>query len=349
MSDKFDRMILQVMPWLPQVLKKVVRRIERFDGREPVTLLAEIERDVSAVTEKVRGREGVLFKGLRVMLAHMSFEDELARTMQTCIHLVEQQVRADPRSAQLLRLIEEADKRVPLVSCVALLNHVDLRQQLRPLSLPAVLLEEAASKRGEAKATLLIDALGKTAELLYDPYLRVLWKLTCYARGKWPKDLKKFGCLVNELSQRLADYPGLVDGDAGWMRNSARHERWYPIPGDDAVVMWDDRVPQRKVSLRELEEKVNAMYRMAGATFGSVARLYFFRNILTGTGMWQAFGAALPVAFATDEWDESKTVEIERAIEAKLEVVKQSFEPLSAFMVANGQAEASPSSQQSDQ
>jgi hypothetical protein len=46
MND-FDLQLLKAMPWLPGLFSKMLKRLKRFDGREPVTLVAEIEKDVA--------------------------------------------------------------------------------------------------------------------------------------------------------------------------------------------------------------------------------------------------------------------------------------------------------------
>jgi hypothetical protein len=192
---------------------------------------------------------------------------------------------------------------------------------------------QAGLKESIADFGLLIDALGKMSELLYHPYLLALWQLTCLAKKKWPTE-PDFGNLVIELSKRLPDYPGLVDPDAGWMRNSARHERWEPVPGEDAIIMWDDKTPPTRFSLDELDAKADDMYQMAAVTFGAVARRYLFRNMLTDTGAWNLLGKMLPNALEAAGEDLSNVEIVDQQMEAELQPIRDRFAPLNAFILA---------------
>jgi hypothetical protein len=116
------------------------------------------------------------------------------------------------------------------------------------------------------------------------------------------------------------------------MRNSARHERWEPIPGEEALIMWDDRTPRTRVTFSELEKKVEDMYLMAGATFASVAHLYLFRNVLTETGAWAMLGKMLPVVFETADLDRWTDDAVERRFEPELRPLRDKFVPLVAFI-----------------
>lgn len=332
-KSDFEVRILKVMPWLPTVVSRMVRRLRQFDGREPATLMAQIENDVIKIAERVKRNPKVMLKGLLSLFKHRYFKSHMAKTMQVCVRIVEEQASADPRALELERLIDEADARVPYVSWLVLQHHVDFRNQFRPICMASTLLEDARKATGELKASLLIDALGKMSEVLYHPYLLALWQLTCFAQGRWPTR-PEFGSLVIELSQRLADYPGLVDRDARWMRNSSRHERWEPVPGENAIIMWDEKTPATRFSLDELESKVNAMFQMAGVTFGAVARSYLFKNMLANTGAWDAMEKTLPAALNAAGEDLSNSDAVDQEMESEMGHVREKFAPLNAFILA---------------
>ena len=90
---------------------------------------------------------------------------------------------------------------------VGLQGYVDFRLLIRPLCLAGTAVEDARKLKGEAKAAVLIEALGKTAEVLYYRYLLDLWQLTCLSQDKWPTQ-PAFGNLVDQLPDRLSGYPG---------------------------------------------------------------------------------------------------------------------------------------------
>ena len=255
-------------------------------------------------------------------------------TMQLCIRKVDNQIAADPRATELIRFINDVDAEVPYRSWLVLQEYVDFRLLFRPLCLAGTSLEDAQSLRGEAKAGVLIDALGKTCEVLYKPYLMALWQLTCASKGKRPTQ-PGFGRLVVELSRKLSSYPGLVDPNARWMRNSARHERWEPVPGEEAIVMWDDNTPRTKVTLSELETKVMELYQIAGSTFPSITCRYLFRNILLESGLWDVFKTKLPEIIELIKADGSTNADIDELLDPGLEPVKDRFTPLVAFVESN--------------
>jgi hypothetical protein len=153
-DNDLDRKILKAMPWLPGLFSKMLRRLKRFDGREPVTLMAQIENDVGKIVERVNRNPAFMLKAMTALLKHRYFKTRMTKTMQTCIRIVEEQAVADPRAVQLMRLIEAADAKVPHVSWLVLQNHVDLRNQFRPMCMAGTLLDDARKTTGEARATL---------------------------------------------------------------------------------------------------------------------------------------------------------------------------------------------------
>lgn len=333
-GDEFYRKIETWMPWLPKLFTRVMKKLENFDARQPVTSIVAMEQEINKSVNRMAARPKSLLRGMRFMMKHPYFATAMTKIIQDCIRNLEKQMAVDRRATQLLRLIDETDREVPFRSWLVLQEHVDLRLLIRPLCLAGTAVEDARKLKGEAKAAVLIEALGKTCEVLYYPYLLAVWQLTCLSRNKWPKQ-PGFGNLVEELPDRLAEYPGLVDRDARWMRNSARHERWEPIPGEDAIVMWDDRTPRTRVTLLELEKKVNDLYQIAGVTFVSVAHRYLFRTVLTDTGTWELIGKIVPAIAESCELDGSTDAVIEGCFELELRVVREKFEPLISFIQAN--------------
>ena len=334
MKDDFYQNFERQLPWIPKLFFKLEKKFMSFDTRQPMTMMAELEREVTKVAERVQRRPRLALKAMMVLVNHKYFRRAMVSTMQICIRKVDKQLAADSRAAELSRLINMIDADVPFRSWLVLQEHVDLRILLRPICLAGTPMEDAKNLKGEAKATVLIDALGKTCEVLYKPYLMALWQLTCLARGEKPTR-PGFGNLVIELSRRLTDFPGLVDPDARWMRNSARHERWEPIPNEDAIVMWDDHTPRTRVTLAELEKKVTELYQIAGVTFPSVAQRYLFREVLMETGMWSVLGRILPKMIDLAQIGGSTDADIDKLLEPELEPMKERFTTLIAFVASN--------------
>jgi hypothetical protein len=57
-GDNVERRLFRMMPELPKLFEKLADRIERFDGSEPKTFIAGMERDCDAFARKLQGRRG---------------------------------------------------------------------------------------------------------------------------------------------------------------------------------------------------------------------------------------------------------------------------------------------------
>jgi hypothetical protein len=174
----------------------------------------------------------------------------------------------------------------------------------------------------------LLRAYKDVAEPLYKVYLNRIWLLSYLKEGGMPAANKvpSFGNLVAEAATRLADYPGLVDPDAGWMRNSACHNRRVYFPDADAVEMWDENRPRRQVPVQELLKRVKDMYEISAVTFPYVAQAYMYRTMFIRSGMLDLLTGK---ASSISTFDEETLKAAEQEIN---EEVEKMFEPLTAFV-----------------
>lgn len=192
---------------------------------------------------------------------------------------------------------------------------------------PADLITEAERASGEIRATAALRALKEVAEPLYKLYINRIWLLSYISEGEWPSAEKvpSFGNLVSETGKRLVNFPGLVEADAAWMRNSVSHNRRVYLPSEDAVEMWDENKPRRKIPVSELLEKVKAMYQISAFTFPRIAQIYLFRSLLLRSGILDLLIEQIANLSALDETTIEKA---EQVIEAK---AKTLFAPIEAF------------------
>jgi hypothetical protein len=284
--------------WLPDlslVVSQLVRRIEESDGRLPSTFKATVEGDLERFKQSIPEREFPLLSALPDLLGSCDvreFAADLKRITKTM-------AAGDPRYSLLLRLMSEADQQVPYVSMRFVLRHADPWRLLDLLAEPGRFLEDAERSNGEARAQAILHAL-RTIEPLYKPYLITLWELS-YLRNRErpPNEAPSFGSLVNQTASRLSAYPGLVEADAGWRRNSAVHNPCEYIVRDDVVVMSDNNVPHTPVSVDELEVMVRRMYEISGATMPRVSQLYLFR-LFSDTGLFKTIIERLPDLLSDD-------------------------------------------------
>lgn len=332
MEKEFDKKILSWMPWLPSLLKRLAREAKHLDVRRPAKLLARMKSVGEKLPLNIPLDEGRLVADLRQMFAAPSTQQGLRQFLLYLPRAAKKEASADPRYSLLLKLISKADEQVKLFSLTALFTAADPSNTLRPQCEPLDLIEHAERSRGEERAKAALRAYLEVAEWLYKPYLRRLWLLSCMAGNDWRKLPEHFGNLVVQLEHRLADYPGLVEADAGWRRNAAAHGHWEYLPAEDALVMWDKNRPRSKVPVGELLTQVNDMYRISGPTLALVAQLYLFRDFMWNTGLVEAFIVRIPSFLSSDE--------VRRAA-AEEEMMKKAMRvmgPLENYITANRQA-----------
>lgn len=295
-EDSKLKKLESLLPELPLAMSKIVRRAEGFDGSLPTTFKAAVEKDLSDVAESLANREAAILPALFDLLRSWD-----VRKMATDLKAVTKKLAsADPRYSMLLRLIAEADQQVPFVSMRFVLRHADPPLLLDLLAGPGGFLEKADGTKGEARAQAILHAL-RTIEPLYKPYLATLWELSYLRNGERPPNkAPSFGSLVQQTASRLSGYPGLVEADAGWRRNSAVHNPCEYIIRDDAVIMSDDNIPRTSVAVDELKAMVRRMYEISGVTMPRVSQLCLFR-LFIDTGLLEAIVERLPDLLSDDE------------------------------------------------
>ncbi len=316
-------MLESLLPELPLALSKIVRRAEEFDGSLPNTFKAAVEKDLCSVAQSLASREKAILPALLDLFRSCDVR-EIATDLKT---VTKKMASADRRYSMLLRLMSEADQQLPYVSMRFVLRHGDPSRLLDFLAEPGRFLEDAERSNGEARAQAILHAL-RTIEPLYKPYLLSLWELS-YLRNRErpPNEVQSFGSLVKQTASRLSAYPGLVEGDAGWRRNSAVHNPCEYIIRDDVVIMSDDNVARTPVAVDELGAMVRRMYEISGATMPRVSQLYLFRLVID-TGLLEALIARLPDLLSDDE---------SRRFEAEQQIQRQAvslFGEVSAFFSA---------------
>jgi hypothetical protein len=133
---------------------------------------------------------------------------------------------------------------------------------------------------------------------------------------------------------RLADLPGLVEKDAGWMRNSAVHNLPDYVPEDDSLWLWDRNHPRTKVRVDDLLEMAQRMYVISAATIQRVAQLYMLRDFFLNTGLFDMFLECAPHIFAGDE------ERLAAAEQQMSEYARSLIEPLENFFDLKGQPDS---------
>jgi hypothetical protein len=328
LDRKLDQIIKKAMPQMPKKFLKLGQKIENADIRQPATLKAEIERDIAEFIQRLGLQDAGLFQDMLQLAGDPAFGEELIQTFLRTIGITKEEAKKDNRYSLLMRLVNEAHARVPYSPWLVFEDYADPRVMWEVQFAPADLLVEAEQKRGEIRAKAVLRALVEVAEPLYKLYLNRIWLLSYFKEGELPKckEVPSLGNLVTEAASRLSDYPGLVESDAGWMRNSACHNRRVYLPEEDAVEMWDKNKPRKKVPVDTLLQMVNRMYQISAVTLQRVAQVYLFRTMLVKSGV---LSLLMEQASVFSSLDETKINMAEQEMLAKGKVI---LAPLENFI-----------------
>jgi hypothetical protein len=323
-----EKILRRAMPQLPEQFLQLARKFERFDGRRPATFKAELERDISAMMQQANLQDPGVLRDIAQLVGDPAIKGEMTRFVGNVAGMAKSAARADRRYSLLMRLVNEADARVSLSPWLLLQDIADPGVMLGLQCAPKDLLAEAEREMGEVRATALLRAYKDVAEPLYKLYLNRIWLLSYLKEGGLPtaKKVPSFGNLVTEAATRFAAYPGLVDPDAGCMRNSACHNRRVYFPDADAVEMWDENRPRRLVPVQELLKRVKDMYEISAVTFPYVAQTYVFRTMLLRPGMLEML---MGKASSISDFKEETLQAVNREITEEAEKI---FAPLTAFL-----------------
>jgi hypothetical protein len=331
-DKQIEGKLLRLIPGFHSFAERFIKRVESFDGTAPQTLIADIRRDFETLATTLNGKERILWRLISSLLRSKWLQEELRSSMLMMIRSIKQQAALDPRYTLILKLIHTVDEQAPSLSLFAnLLPHGNPERLLAPQCRPVPFLQRAKSQSGEVRALAILDALGHTVVGLYEPYVTTLWRLSYLKNGEIPPhDPPKFGHLLKVTAQKLPDYQGIIDLDAGWMRNSVYHGRYVYDVKDDVLIMSDENHPETRVPVDVLIAKVESLYLISGQTIAHVARLYLCREFLVNTGLWATLIDCLPLAFSGDR---AKLDVAEKKLVAKALAIAA---PVQTFFQSNG-------------
>src|SRR5258707_7854905 len=201
---------MRLWKMVPRKVRKpifeLIRSADRFDPRRPAvfisdfqSLLQEGERLTSSPPDGLTSRQQWALKRILVLLRRYPIADELRLFVPKLTRIAKQEAMRNPRASLLLKLINEADQNVPLVSMIFLYDSMQSIKRLRSQLEPVDLLASLESTSSGVRARALVRAYRETSEWLYEPYLRVLWRLSNFAFNERKVEPKSFGPLVEQL------------------------------------------------------------------------------------------------------------------------------------------------------
>lgn len=120
------------------------------------------------------------------------------------------------------------------------------------------------SYRGMTESEALLEAIPDLIERMYSRYLRTVWVMSFLADGKWPsRPPGTLGALVKQVGQRVQTYAGLVDADAGHLRNAVAHRHAEYLPSKRSIAFRDPPAGwQKTLTPAALEAQLMAMCRV---------------------------------------------------------------------------------------
>src|SRR5207245_236758 len=183
-DEKIAKEFLKLMPRFPRTFKWLLKKTERFDYRSPTTFISEIKAEVAKCAPALNPVDVGALRPLWNLLSELPLKQEARKSLDDIIKMTKSEASKDPRYSLLLKLMSEADKKVPLISIIVSMKHGDPIESLGPQCAPYDVLEQAERERGESRATFVLRALGETCEALYRPYLITICALSFLRRVK---------------------------------------------------------------------------------------------------------------------------------------------------------------------
>jgi hypothetical protein len=172
-------------------------------------------------------------------------------------------LREDAVGEQLLALYEAADASGPLSPIIAVGGSIE--DEFVDFWSILAKFDEAKRSRGEKRARVLLESIPDLIEKVYARHLRAVWIMSFLAQGTWPsRPPDRLGVLVNQVAQRAQSYPGLVDADAGHIRNAVAHRHAEYLPSKRLIELRNPLAKwQITLTTGALEAKLKAMLHVA--------------------------------------------------------------------------------------
>lgn len=297
---------LKEVSWLLEPMLELGPMLEQLDPREARTaqqrLAGQVERSFEACLAD-EGYEGIVPALLNV-LADSDTRVQVRQAMKEALAEVGGEAVSDPRYAVLTELVEEVDRRAPFVAGIVLRRVFAAGHTVSECE-PVEALQDCSTLRGERRARAVIRAVREVAENLYEPYLNIVCDLGHLARAEPLKIINRFGVLVDHAARLLCEdrYPGLVDADAGFLRNCASHgrvRRWEYEPDSDTITMCDANGRSGRFTVDDLHERALRMFMVAGPVLRTVATETVVRMLYTEGGIIDMIASVAPRLASTD-------------------------------------------------
>jgi hypothetical protein len=327
MSDDlkfFSEDLFQLLPM--NHIKKIFKRFESFDGETPKTLLAQMNSQTLELKELSEEEQTVLQNNFLKAVCSPDFALAMKTGIADNIKFLETILAKDVRSSHLLKLIDEADKKIKFASISLFWSHLQLEKNFILYCKSINLLEKVKTTRKEKRANHLAELIREISEPLYKNYLETVWRLSYLAESKmFPLKAPDFGELVNQSENRLKDFPNLVSNEMRLFRNSFTHKYFDYNLEDDSFVVWDRKIPKMKKTADEIVKVVSEVTFLCVETFPLVAQYYLMRNLFLNSGLLDAYLQKMPALTSENP------LEVSKANKELSDIGQSLFEPMKDF------------------
>jgi hypothetical protein len=131
-EKKIEQKLFRLMPALPRLLRRVHKRLENFDLKQPKTFLANLEGDFKAFEQTLQGRERRIWRLVWFLFGKFAVQIQAEQVAREAVAELKQAAAADERYSLLLKLMHDTDKRVPFASLLVHAWHCDPKTILGP-------------------------------------------------------------------------------------------------------------------------------------------------------------------------------------------------------------------------
>ncbi len=327
-ADKHgERIFNRLFPNFRRLVPKLKKLLDEFDVATPHTTLAKLERVLDSLAPSTPLAQLFFVRAIKTAIRIPGFRESILEQLDQIITVTKTEAKKDPRYAMLLKLMHEADRKLPFAGGVVTSRHADPRQwfEIQMNSLSKINL--AKSTTGERRGNAVKDAFRDTVEYLYTPYIKTLVYLSYVREGEGEESLNKikdmrFGNAVRHLNAKLTDYQKLFDARAAWMRNCVTHEYLTFYLQTDTFLFRDSGSNPIAIRTDELLIMTEDMYRLAGETIARVGQLYMFREIFRNMGLREIFIDHIPKIVFEKNAAKAKALEeeLKKSLSSKLKI-----------------------------
>ena len=286
-------------------LKPYIERFKDIDPRYFNTAMSDfrfaIEKDLANVSGET------LLQFIHDLFAHftgiLDYQSFYSKATADADKELEELYTQEPATKLLYELICEADQKINYVSFAFFIKSGLFQYGAKGLR-ALEYINEYQEYTGEHRATIAVRLFREVSETVYDQYARFVWNLTTVIKGEPISNMpEKFGVLIDGLSNRLKkiNKEGLIQSNAGWLRNATTHHHWNYNIEDDSITLWDNKRPRQKTTVELLYKNAYHMYMISYTNMIKLNGIYNRKNFFLDSGLCEFLFSNWKALFGGEE------------------------------------------------